>query len=257
MRPRFSEFTYGFAVTYELVESVREMLPGPPLLPSLAAEGSLGYDVRMDGLEGWTFLAQFKVPHRMVRPSALQWPSWLGPYYRFSTEDDSEQHELLTNLEAQSIFNMVVYMAPCFTDPQSLSQHFNARSLESASLKIRPSVIGQGDHVITFDEFGACLVHSEPRAVPVVTAALAHSEAPVLGSRIRFSPATIHDVTESLLEVVETGHRADRVVRIALDARRRGQRARSSETAEAFADLEVAARLTVGAQVVAVPTRQA
>ena len=253
MRAEFSEFTYGFAITYEIIETVRALLPPAPELPSLVAEGSLGYDVRLDGLEGWTFLAQYKIPERMVRANAGEWSYWNKPYFRFHTHDDSDQHELLMNLEAASVFNMVNYVVPRFSDSGTLNSAFISRAMEYHSLKLRPSEIGYGDHAVTFDDT-ACRIYSEPRDVspsrePIVSARSADSVS------VQFSSDAFRTTTESMIETVRSRSRVEsRAVETALLARRRAQSDRGiSETAEAFAELEIASRLTLGAQAFAIP----
>lgn len=48
MKPDFSEFSYGYAVTEELASSLKARLVGSPIFPSLYEEGQSGggYDVK-------------------------------------------------------------------------------------------------------------------------------------------------------------------------------------------------------------------
>ena len=56
MRPRTSEFSYGFALTRELIDKRWKGLQptSAPYLPSLWAEGQQGFDVRLKGIPSRT-----------------------------------------------------------------------------------------------------------------------------------------------------------------------------------------------------------
>jgi hypothetical protein len=44
MGPNISEFSFGYALTSELLNYYKLMATGAPVFPSLTAEGTLGYD---------------------------------------------------------------------------------------------------------------------------------------------------------------------------------------------------------------------
>ena len=50
MKPNISEFSYGYALTSELVRLFGIKGVGAPVFPSLKEEGSVGYDVQVPGL---------------------------------------------------------------------------------------------------------------------------------------------------------------------------------------------------------------
>ena len=98
---QFSEFSFGFAYTRELVARFWSALTGHPVLPSLFDEGQAGgFDVAI-GLYGWTYFAQFKRADYLSRRNALWWDEHFGPYYRFpiTRRRTSRQHELLLELD--------------------------------------------------------------------------------------------------------------------------------------------------------------
>jgi hypothetical protein len=69
----FSEFTFGFGFTHEVVSTAWGGLTGAPEMPSLYDEGlGKGYDVAM-GFVGYTYFAQFKRGFRAVRSTARHW----------------------------------------------------------------------------------------------------------------------------------------------------------------------------------------
>jgi len=72
MTPDISEFSYGFALTHELIALAGEPLRAAPIFPSLIEEGRAGggYDVHLD-VPGFPLFLQFKRSDCMVRRSAM------------------------------------------------------------------------------------------------------------------------------------------------------------------------------------------
>src|SRR5436190_80170 len=115
MTPEISEFSYGFALTNEIVgwAPVR----AAPLFPSLIEEGKEGggYDVRLD-MPGVALYLQFKRADCMTRRSAKEISIYKLPislpFYRFKITEvrKSDQHELLLALDDGSC--LVFYAAP-------------------------------------------------------------------------------------------------------------------------------------------------
>jgi hypothetical protein len=140
----FSEFTYAFAATHELARLNRWWSRHTPIIPSLSAEGRLGYDVRFD-LPGSFLFIQFKLAKerenlRLVgdelRPSAqatqLRTLAY-GGLWQFWTS--SHQHRLLTRLAAK--FDTTYYLAPRFRIQAELNGHFARRSIARSSFIVR------------------------------------------------------------------------------------------------------------------------
>ena len=115
MRPRISEFSYGFALTRELIDKKWNglQLTAAPFLPSLIAEGREGggFDLHLKSVNALVFL-QFKVSHYMTRGTAkgVSTGHLSVPYYRFDIHAprSSDQHRLLLQLEQHRRTRIVV-----------------------------------------------------------------------------------------------------------------------------------------------------
>lgn len=156
MRPEFSEFSYGFALTQEVCDLFPERLYAPAF-PSLLAEGQPGggYDVFIP--EAAIFL-QFKVSDRLTTRAAKE-SSLLGvPYYRahLHRRNHSAQHELMLKLENSG--KLVFYIAPSFATNFELNQNYSARTVALASTFFSPSEIGpledDAQHYVVFATAG-------------------------------------------------------------------------------------------------------
>src|SRR5580704_15864116 len=68
---QFSEFSYGYCLTEDLIVGQGTQLTAAPVFPSLIEEGQpgVGYDVRFDR-PGTPLFLQFKLVHQMVRGTA-------------------------------------------------------------------------------------------------------------------------------------------------------------------------------------------
>lgn len=168
MRPDISEFSFGYALTNELVARFHLGSVGAPVFPSLVEEGEVGYDVALPGIP--VFL-QFKLSDPMVRGTALE-ASRLGlPYYRMHLRPrrHSNQHELLLRLEAAG--NEVYYVAPEFHTPADLNLAYDSGTVVDRAAFWRPrdigSLVDDADHYIAFQVRGTVgYFCSEPREIP-------------------------------------------------------------------------------------------
>ena len=158
MKPDFSEFSYGYAVTEELVTRSRAFLVAAPLFPSLYEEGQAGggYDVKIP-LHGIPLFLQFKLSDRLERKSAKEHQTGLltVPYFRMHIRPNkhSDQHNLLLALEASG--EAVFYIAPEFHLPEELNSHYLARQVLPNSAAFSPADIGampdDDAHYIAFE----------------------------------------------------------------------------------------------------------
>ncbi|QGM46364.1 hypothetical protein [Methylocystis heyeri] len=115
MTPEISEFSYGFALTNEIVGWLD--VKAAPLFPSLIEEGKAGggYDVKLDA-PGVPLYLQFKRADCMVRRSASEQGKFKKmPFYRFKITETkkSNQHELLLKLDKKN--NLVSMLRRAFT----------------------------------------------------------------------------------------------------------------------------------------------
>jgi hypothetical protein len=174
MRPDMSEFSYGYAVTDELIHAHGTAITAAPVFPSLYQEGQAGggYDLRLDR-PGVPLFLQFKLSHCMVRNNAAESEQGLLriPYYRMHLRPSrhSDQHQMLLDLEAAG--NEVYYCVPAFHETAELNDAYSAHQVRDRSLWIWPSCIGplpdDDDHYCAFQDSNAPYFYfcSEPRQI--------------------------------------------------------------------------------------------
>ncbi len=213
MRSLISEFSYGFALTHELVLSLGPLVAAP-ILPSLIEEGRSGggYDVKLEA-PGIPLFLQFKRSERLSRSSAREIKAGapLGvPFFRvaITARRDSDQHDMLLELDEPP--NIVLYAAPMFHLKEEFDDAFLAGAVRNRSFFVRPGDIGyfddDGAHHISFD--GATfVVMSKPRVIP----GLGASElADVLMSRLEEEPRSLRQVLPEALGSAERARLASR-----------------------------------------------
>lgn len=127
MRSLISEFSYGFALTHELVLSIGK-LSAAPVFPSLIEEGRAGggYDVNLNA-PGIPLFLQFKRSEKLERRNAREtrhFNNFTVPFYRFTitAKNNSDQHEML--LELDDGYNLVFYAAPLFYRKEEFDDAF-------------------------------------------------------------------------------------------------------------------------------------
>lgn len=170
MRPDISEFSYGYALTDELIHRYRAKLTAAPVFPSLYREGKTGggYDVMLR-CPGLPLFLQFKLSDCMLRDNAMEvrTDGLATPFYRMHIRPvrHSQQHQMLLDLERAG--NCVYYSAPAFHTPDELNDAYFSHQVCERSLWLRPTVIGDlpddGRHHVAFQIRGRTLFCSEPR----------------------------------------------------------------------------------------------
>ena len=141
MNPEISEFSYGFALTAELIATCDLKAAGAPEFETQYAEGQTGggWDVKLPAVP---IFLQFKRSYRMVRRYAQEAHLFSGlPFFRMHLHrrDQSNQHQLLLNLE--DVGHLVLYAAPGFSLSSELSDAYSTDEVTSLSLFLRPSEI--------------------------------------------------------------------------------------------------------------------
>ncbi len=132
MKPQFSEFSYGFAITREIAEGVKANSLSAPILPSLRQEGKLGWDAEFR-LKGASLFLQYKTSDWLSTRRAKFWKKLGGPYFRFPIyrHRDSSQHNLLVAL-SRKVEN-VHYCAPVFHESGEFNEfYFQDRILQNS-----------------------------------------------------------------------------------------------------------------------------
>jgi len=154
MEAEFTEFSYGFALSFEIVQSFQMVTLGAPRFPSLLDEGRTGgYDVDFT-LVGWPLFLQFKRTEFISRATGYEWLSYGEPYYRMSIRPrkKSSQHAMLKNYATRE--PDVYYVAPCFWKMSEFDDHFVSQSVFQNSmffnLRQVPSLPDDKKHYITF-----------------------------------------------------------------------------------------------------------
>ena len=170
MKPDISEFSYGYALTDELINWQGTPLTAAPVFPSLYKEGQPGggYDVMLQ-CPGVPLFLQFKLSHYMVRGTAKEVQMGLisTPFYRMHIRPTrhSDQHEMLLDLESTG--NEVYYSAPEFHTSDELNDAYLSHSVRVRSLWIKPSQIGSlpdsKDHHVAFRSGAGPYFCSEPQ----------------------------------------------------------------------------------------------
>lgn len=176
MIPDISEFSYGFALTNELVGWVA--LSAAPVFPSLIEEGKKGggYDVKLDR-PGAPLYLQFKRAECMMRASAYEIKKH-GlpldvPFYRFpiTQRNKSFQHTSLVELDDGT--NLVFYAAPRFHTINEINRAWQNGDVSARSIFVAPSTIGlihdNEKHAVSYDRRHTFFC-SEPREIKALSA---------------------------------------------------------------------------------------
>src|SRR5258708_31278616 len=71
MKLGYSEFSFGYAFTENLIRSSLTSPSGAPVFPNLIQEAQLGYDVHIN-LPGLPLFFQYKLPELMTRNTAAE-----------------------------------------------------------------------------------------------------------------------------------------------------------------------------------------
>jgi hypothetical protein len=211
MDSNISEFSYGYALTSELMALFLLKPVGAPEFPTQNAEGKMGggWDVKLPGAPVYL---QFKRAARMIRRSAQETGAFESlPFFRMHLHrrDQSDQHQLLLDLESKG--NVVAYAAPGFSEADELNEAYSRDLVAARSIFIRPAAIGplsdDRRHWIAFQTTPPIAFRcSEPEAVEfVLPDALFRPEAAAEANRRRQGPRpqTYRAVAEELLEIYE------------------------------------------------------
>lgn len=167
MKPEMSEFSYGYALTSELVHYMGNNVAAAPVFPSLYAEGQKGggYDVKIPNYGTPVFL-QFKLSHFMDHANCKENDTIGRRYYRWHLHPlkRSDQHNLLLELESGG--NTVFYAAPKFHETAELNDYYLNNEIISRSAFFKPSDIGlldDDEHYVVFNDRQAYRCSDEPK----------------------------------------------------------------------------------------------
>jgi hypothetical protein len=222
MTPEISEFSYGFALTNEMVGWAP--IAVAPLFPSLIEEGRAGggYDVKLE-MPGVPLYLQFKradcMKTRGAREISTHNLKVSLPFYRFKITEarKSDQHELLLALDDGSC--LVFYAAPRFHQIAEINDAWQKNLVATNSIFVAPSTIGALDaasHHVAYDQRRAWLC-SDPHEIEFLSSGVLLQR---LNSRIASDPRPFR---EKLPELVLNLHNAERRARARVSERARAE----------------------------------
>ena len=175
MKPQFSEFSYGYAITEELVQKLGYLIVGSPIFPSLQDEGKKGggYDLKLP-TSGKPIYIQFKISHYMIGLNAKEHSLFSSSYYRMHlyASKHSNQHMMLQELEKRGEY--VICIAPEFHTVAELNRNYIARTNINNSSAFSPIDINlpdDGEHYIAFDRKlnHGYLCSDEPKEIEILS----------------------------------------------------------------------------------------
>lgn len=198
---RFSEFSYGFALTSEIITRSKADLVKAPEFPNLKKEGKVGYDLKLE----WpllTLLLQFKSVNAMTTNRAKESHVIKPEFYRMHLRaaNVSKQHALLMNHQKKG-GSAVYYAAPGFYEALDFDRFYQAGKLIEASAFFRPLDIGKlpddGNHHVSFRRDSPVAYRcSEPVEIPKPLTGETAREALLGRDRIAGRPRAETDLPE-------------------------------------------------------------
>ncbi|WP_061945401.1 hypothetical protein [Collimonas pratensis] len=228
MKPDFSEFSYGYAITEELVSMYRAAVIAAPMFPSLYDEGKPGggYDVKIP-LSGRPVFLQFKLSDQLQRSNSKEHKSGLLglPYYRMHIRPTkhSDQHNLLLDLEASG--ESVFYIAPEFHLPAELNSFYLSRTVVANSAAYSPQAIGpmpdEDEHYVAFERGVAIGYRCSDDAKEVSKFSLSEGLKSILverGKQTRdLGENGLRVISQRMLGALETGEQRLRISKKSID----------------------------------------
>jgi len=147
MKVGYTEFSFGYAFTENLIRGSATAPAGAPVFPNLVQEATLGYDVRID-FPAVPLFFQYKLPELMTRARAFEIAGGLCPgltldFFRIALmrRDVSDQHRLLIDWEGRYP-GQVFYAAPYLRDCAAFNGAYSTASVASSSILFSPAQIG-------------------------------------------------------------------------------------------------------------------
>ena len=146
MRLGYTEFSYGYGFTENLIRAAAQSPTAAPQFPNLVQEAQLGYDVRVD-MPACPLFFQFKLPELMVRDTAFEISqhglSLSCNFFRMPLmrRDLSNQHQVLIQLE-DSNAGLVHYASPMLEDIQEFNDAYNVGAIHQHTAFFSPQDIG-------------------------------------------------------------------------------------------------------------------
>ncbi len=175
MKVGYTEFSFGYAFTENLIRSLSTGPTGAPIFPNLVQEATVGYDVKIN-LPAVPLFFQFKLPERMKKGTAFEvasgsCPGLTTPFYRIGLmrNDLSKQHAHLIELEDR-FPSCVFYAAPCLADIHAFNISYGLGRVYQDTAFFSPTDIGllpdNKQHTIAYrGDLGHAFFCSDPQEV--------------------------------------------------------------------------------------------
>ncbi|MUZ73305.1 hypothetical protein GOZ90_11490 [Agrobacterium vitis] len=179
MKVGYTEFSYGYAFTENLIRSHPTGTTGAPVFPNLVQEATLGYDVEIN-LPAVPLFFQFKLPERMKKGTAFELstgscPGLTTPFYRIGLmrNDLSKQHAHLIELEKKHP-GCVFYAAPWLFDIHAFNSSYSLGRVFQDTAFFSPGDIGplpdNKQHTIAYrGDLGHAFFCSDPQEIRCTT----------------------------------------------------------------------------------------
>jgi hypothetical protein len=212
LKPQISEFSYGYAVTEEMVAHLGCRIIAPKF-PSLYEEGKDGggYDVEIP-TSGTPVFLQFKLSDYLENKNAKEYRDHLLtlPYYRMHLWPlkHSRQHKLLLKLEKSN--EHVYYIAPEFYAPEDLNRYYAHRSMVENSAAFKPSAIGvlpdDNEHYVVFKKGSTHGWRCSESRLKVARTALVDQLRLLSSERRAFGDTGLLELVNDMLSTIGMGH---------------------------------------------------
>jgi hypothetical protein len=139
MKRKVSEFSYGFVLAHELVNSFGYLPTDTPQSPKGKKKDGQADSV----VRGYPLFLQFKASEYMKRRNAGESKLVGLPYFRFALhrKTQSNQHQLLIELEKKG--GLVFYATPKIHEAVNLNGAFFDHQVVAQSLFVSPREIGE------------------------------------------------------------------------------------------------------------------
>jgi hypothetical protein len=182
MRIGYTEFSFGYAFTENLIRSANSAPQAAPIFPNLVQEGQFGYDVRID-FPGLPLFFQYKLSELMKRNTAFEianknLPGITIPFFRMSLMPSSlsRQHKLLMALE-KNYSHTVFYASPALDNLHAFNVAYGKGIVHTRSVFFSPGDIGplpdDKAHSIAYrDGLPYAWLNSDPKRIEVITYAM-------------------------------------------------------------------------------------
>lgn len=159
MKLNYTEFSFGYAFTENLIRSTSTGAGDAPVFPNLIQEARVGYDVHIN-LPGFPLYLQYKLPDLMVRDTATEisrynLPYCYLPYFRMylMKRNQSNQHAALIELEKR-FPKSVYYVSPCMYNINEFNEAYLTANVHCRSVFFSPISIGplpdNRQHVVVY-----------------------------------------------------------------------------------------------------------